>query len=63
MGIDDIKEKINDVSVRLNENRKIHMGLKIDMIWRIYMVKKISEWNLLHDIINPPKLTKILNIH
>ena len=26
-------------------------------------VNKISELNLLYDIINPPKRTKILNIH
>ena len=26
-------------------------------------VNKISEWNLLHDIINPTKCTKNLNIH
>ena len=26
-------------------------------------VNKISEWNLLHDILNPSKYTKILNIH
>ena len=26
-------------------------------------VNKISECNLLHDIINPPKRTRILNIH
>ena len=26
-------------------------------------VNKIAEWNLLHDIINPPKCTKNLNTH
>ena len=26
-------------------------------------VNKLSEWNLLHDILNPPKHNKILNIH
>ena len=26
-------------------------------------VNKISKWDLLHDIINPPKRAKILNIH
>ena len=26
-------------------------------------VNKISEWNLLHDIINPPKCTHNLNWH
>ena len=28
-----------------------------------YEVNKIAEWNLLHDIINPTKRTKKLNIH
>ena len=26
-------------------------------------VNKIAEWNVLHDIIDPPKYTKILNSH
>ena len=29
----------------------------------IYGVKNISEWELLHDIINAPKLTKNINSH
>ena len=40
MSLEETKEKLNDVSVRLNTNRKIHMGLKIKMIWRLYMTKK-----------------------
>ena len=26
-------------------------------------VKNIDDWNLLHDIINPPKCAKNINIH
>ena len=26
-------------------------------------INKLSECNLLHDILNPPKITKNLNIH
>ena len=52
--------------MRLNENFKIHMRLKSIMLWIVYIItnqKNISEYNLLHDMINPPKRTKHLNIH
>ena len=32
MSLDEKKEKMNDVSVRLNENSKIHMRLKARMV-------------------------------
>ena len=32
MSIEDTKENLNDVRVRLNSNLKIHTGLKIGMI-------------------------------
>ena len=35
-----LKKQLNDVGVRLNEKRKNHMGLKSEMIWRVYMTKK-----------------------
>ena len=38
MSLDETKEKLNDVSVRLN--KKFHMLFKIEMKWYIYMIKK-----------------------
>ena len=55
-----IKKKLNDVVVRLKEKRKVHTGLKINNILRIYLIKKvnkIAEWNLLQDIMKAPKRT------
>ena len=51
---------MNDVVVRLKEKRKVHTGLKINNILRIYLIKKvnkIAEWNLLQDIMKAPKRT------
>ena len=50
----------------LNANLKIHLVLKIKMIWFCIHdneVNNISECNLLHDLINPLKHTKNLNCH
>ena len=59
-----LKKNLNGVSVRLNENIKIQMGLKIEIIWYIYIInKKKTEFNLLHNIINPPENTKNSNRH
>ena len=54
-----LKKKLNGVSVRLNANRKLHMRLKKNDMMRIHDKEgnKISECNLLHDIINPTKCT------
>ena len=35
-----LKKKLNDVSMRLNANLKIHMGLKTRMILCANMIKK-----------------------
>ena len=40
MSLEDTKEKLNDVTVRLNDNLKIHMGFKIEMIWHVYIMTK-----------------------
>ena len=59
-------KNFNNVSVYLNANLKIHLVLKIKMIWfRIHdnEVNNIPEYNLLHYLINPPKHTKHLNSH
>ena len=32
MSLEDTKENLNDVSVRLNANKKVNMGLKIKMV-------------------------------
>ena len=32
MSLEGTKEKLNDVSVHVNEKRKVHMGLKIKML-------------------------------
>ena len=32
MSLEETKENLNDVSVHLNTNRKVHMRLKIEMI-------------------------------
>ena len=59
-----LKKKLTDV--RLQLNTKFHMWLKSkwnDKYIHDKYVNNIAEWNLLHDIINPPKRTKILNIH
>ena len=40
MSLEDTKENLNDVSVRLNANKKVNMGLKIKMVCRINMTKK-----------------------
>ena len=38
MSIEYTKGKLIDVSARLNVNLNIYMGLKIRMIWSIYMI-------------------------
>ena len=35
-----LKKNLTDVSVYLNANRKVHMGLKIKIISFVYMTKK-----------------------
>ena len=40
MSLEETKENLNDVSVPLNANRKVHMELKIKIIWHIYTTKK-----------------------
>ena len=57
-------KNFNNVSMYLNANLKIHLVLKIKMIWFCIHdneVNNISECNLLHDLINPLKHTKNLN--
>ena len=62
-----IRDKIeNNVRLRLKENYKLRMRLKSRMVWLACMKKKVdklSECNLLHNIINTPKHTKSLNTH
>ena len=63
MTLDETKEKLTDVSMRFNT--KVHMWLKIEMKWYIYdnKLNNVSEFNLIHDRINPPKRAKNINIH
>ena len=60
-----LKRKLNDTSVRFNANRKVHVIENMNDMNCIHEKKgnKISECNLLHDIINPLKCAKILNRH
>ena len=66
MSIEETKEKIEWSKRAFEYKQKITYGIENqnDMI-SIHEkeVNKITEWNLLHDIINPPKRTKNLNIH
>ena len=66
MSLKDIKEKLEWLKSEFEYKHTITYGIenKNDMT-RIHekMVNKIVECNLLHDIINPPKLTKSLNRH
>ena len=60
-----LKKNLNDVNVHLNVNlKKYDIKNRNDMTCiHNNEVNKISEWNLLHDIINPTKQNKKLNIH
>ena len=40
MSLEETKENLNDVSVRLNANRSVHMVLKIKIILLLYKKKK-----------------------
>ena len=40
MILEKLKKNLNDVSVRLNENLKINMGIKIEIIFCVYIITK-----------------------
>ena len=66
MSIEENEEKIGWTQRAFEREQKSTNGIenKNDMT-RIHKkwVNKIDEWDLLHDIINPPKIIKILNSH
>ena len=55
------KKNLNDVSMRLNANKKKQGIENQNYMTRMHdnIVNKIAECNLVHDIINPHKRTKI----
>ena len=63
MSLEETKEKQTDVSVRLNEKIICDWKSKWNYIYTWRKINNISECNLLHDIINPPKRAKKLNSH
>ena len=60
MSFEDSKEKFEWRKLAFEYVQKTHgIENQNDMIGiHENKVNKISEWNLLHDIINPPKITK-----
>ena len=66
MSLEETKESLDCHKRAFEDEKKNSYGIenRNDMT-RIHNneVNNIAEWNLLHDIINPPKQTKILNIH
>ena len=40
MSLKEKRENLDDASVRLNENSKIHMRLKSIMVWLVYIITK-----------------------